>query len=374
MIQLKAPWNERNGKFSPLKAVVFAGLFVPALWIAYLAATGALEPKVVTEMIHRTGLWAIRFLTLSLLVTPLMRGARYPKLVAIRRMVGVAAFAYAAAHLSLYIVDQHYDLLHVASEIVLRFYLTIGFVTWLGLAALAATSTDGMIRRLGPRWRQLHSIVYALGVLALLHFMIQAKADVSEPVMMTGFFAILMLFRALVKRGLPAWGAAPPGERMARSLPIWTTTICSAYLGSGANHRSSASRSSTVNAPGVGRRFCPGVRVYYSPALSPLRPPLLIAPTSKYCPSSRDGSRWFGAAVTLGAICRAATSCISVRELFMEYRSTSGVWRRTAHRRPCLKISPIRKTPRLAGSLSPGREFFYTRVRRDKAESPPLPG
>ncbi len=208
MIQLKAPWNERNGKFSPLKAVVFAGLFVPAVWISYLAATGALEPKVVTEMIHRAGLWAIRFLTLSLLVTPLMRGARYPKLVAIRRMVGVAAFAYATAHLSLYIVDQHYDLMHVASEIALRFYLTIGFVTWLGLAALAATSTDAMIRRLGPRWRQLHSIVYGLGVLALLHFMIQAKADVSEPVMMTGFFAILMLFRALVKRGFSASGAA----------------------------------------------------------------------------------------------------------------------------------------------------------------------
>ena len=128
MIQLKAPWNERNGRFSPLKAVVFAGLFVPAAWIAYLAATGALEPKVVTEMIHRTGLWAIRFLTLSLLVTPLMRGARYTKLVSIRRMVGVAAFAYATAHLCLYIVDQHFALLHVASEIALRFYLTIGFV------------------------------------------------------------------------------------------------------------------------------------------------------------------------------------------------------------------------------------------------------
>ena len=78
-----------------------------------------------------------------------MRGARYPKLVAIRRMVGVAAFAYAFAHLTLYVVDQHFDLAHVASEIALRFYLTIGFVAWLGLAALAATSTDAMIRRLG---------------------------------------------------------------------------------------------------------------------------------------------------------------------------------------------------------------------------------
>ena len=208
MVPLKAPWNERNGRFSPLKAVVFAGLFVPAAWIAWLAATGALEPKVVTEMIHRTGLWAIRFLTLSLLITPLMRGARYPKFVAVRRMIGVAAFAYACGHLSLYIVDQHFDLAHVASEIALRFYLTIGFVAFLGLAALAATSTDAMIRRLGRNWRRLHSIVYALALIALLHFMIQAKADVSEPVMMTGFFAILMLFRVFVKRGAEPWVAA----------------------------------------------------------------------------------------------------------------------------------------------------------------------
>ena len=159
-------------------------------------------------MIHRTGLWTVRFLTLSLLVTPLMRGARYPKLVAIRRMVGVAAFAYASAHLTLYVVDQHFALAHVVSEIALRFYLTIGFVAFLGLAALAATSTDAMIRRLGGKWRTLHSLVYAIATLALLHFMIQAKADVSEPVMMAGFFAILMLFRLFVKRGLPAWGAA----------------------------------------------------------------------------------------------------------------------------------------------------------------------
>jgi len=218
MIRLKAPWNERNGRFAPLKAVVFAGLFVPAAWIAYLAATGALDPKVVTEMLHRTGLWTIRFLMLSLLVTPLIRSARYPKLVGIRRMVGVAAFAYATAHLGLYVVDQHYNLAHVASEIALRFYLTIGFVAWLGLAALAATSTDAMIRRLGPRWRTLHSLVYAIGVLGLLHFMIQAKADVTEPVIMTGLFLVLMLFRAVLKRGAPAWAAALAAAALAPPL------------------------------------------------------------------------------------------------------------------------------------------------------------
>jgi methionine sulfoxide reductase heme-binding subunit len=206
--RLKGPWNERNGRFSPLKAAVFAGLFVPAVWVVYLAATGALDPKIVTEIIRGAGLWSIRFLTLSLLVTPLMRTARYPKLVAVRRMVGIAAFTYATAHLALYVLDQHFALSHIASEIALRFYLTIGFVAWLGLAALAATSTDAMIRRLGPKWNWLHSTIYALALLALLHFMIAAKADVSEPVTMTGLFAVLMLFRVFVKRGATAWEAA----------------------------------------------------------------------------------------------------------------------------------------------------------------------
>ncbi len=149
MPRLKAPWNERNGRFSRVKAIVFALLFAPAGWIVFQAATGMLDPKPVTEMIHRTGDWAVRLILLSLLVTPLRRFAQWPKLIAVRRMVGVAAFAYAFAHLCLYVVDQKYDLLHVAAEIALRFYLTIGFVAWLGLAALSATSTDAMIKRLG---------------------------------------------------------------------------------------------------------------------------------------------------------------------------------------------------------------------------------
>lgn len=207
MITLKAPWNERNGRFSSLKAVVFAALFAPAIWILFQAATGALDPKPVTEMIHRSGDWALRLILLSLLVTPLRKIAQWPKLIAIRRMVGVSAFAYAFAHFCLYIVDQKYDLLHVGAEIALRFYLTIGFVALLGLGALAATSTDAMIKRLGgPRWNQLHKAIYVLSVLAIFHFYLQSKADVSEPVMMTGYFLMLMIYRQLVKRA-PLWGA-----------------------------------------------------------------------------------------------------------------------------------------------------------------------
>jgi sulfoxide reductase heme-binding subunit YedZ len=218
MIALKAPWNERNGRFSPLKAIVFAALFAPAAWISFQYVTGGYFPKPVTEMIHHTGEWALRLILLSLLVTPLRKIAQWPKLIAIRRMVGVAAFAYACAHLTLYVVDQKFDLVHVASEIALRFYLTIGFIALLGLGALAATSTDKMIKRLGAaRWNRLHGIVYAIGVLAILHFYIQSKADVSEPVMMTGFFLMLMLYRSLVKRaplGIAVLGSVVAGTAL----------------------------------------------------------------------------------------------------------------------------------------------------------------
>jgi methionine sulfoxide reductase heme-binding subunit len=209
MIVLKAPWKERNGKLSVLKLVVFLALFAPGIWISYEWASGMLEPKPVTEAIHACGQWAVRFLLLSLLVTPLRRVAQWPKLINLRRMLGLAAFGYAFVHFCLYILDQKFALLHVASEIALRFYLTIGFVALLGLGALAATSTDAMIKRLGAkRWNQLHKLIYFIAALAIFHFYLQSKVDVSEPVLMMGLYFILMIYRGLQKRGWPAWGVA----------------------------------------------------------------------------------------------------------------------------------------------------------------------
>ncbi|HYA72846.1 MAG TPA: protein-methionine-sulfoxide reductase heme-binding subunit MsrQ [Roseiarcus sp.] len=227
MPRLKAPWNERNGRFSPVKAIVFVLLLAPAAWILYQAARGMLYPKPVTEMIHRTGDWAVRLVLLSLLVTPLRRFAQWPKLIAVRRMVGVAAFAYAVAHLGLFVVDQKYNLPHVAAEIALRFYLAIGFAAWAGLAALTATSTDAMIKRLGPvRWNRLHKLVYAIAALAIFHFYLQSKADVSEPVLMMGLYFILMLARLLQKRGWPAWGVVVGSAAVA---PLATALVEGAW-------------------------------------------------------------------------------------------------------------------------------------------------
>jgi methionine sulfoxide reductase heme-binding subunit len=208
------PWQNRGGSLSPLKLAVFLALFLPGAWTLVNLVHGTLGPRPLTEAIHQTGLWAVRLLLISLAVSPLRRVLHWPRLILVRRMIGVAAFAYALCHLLLYGWDQGFDLTLVASEIVHRFYLAIGFAGLLLLAALAATSTDGMIRRLGGRrWRNLHRLVYAIGVLALLHYFLQSKLALAEPMAAAGLFLWLMCYRLLGRLGregaLPAWALVP---------------------------------------------------------------------------------------------------------------------------------------------------------------------
>lgn len=202
MTTMVMPWCDRAGRLSWLKLVTFVLLFVPGVWIAVQLAAGWLAPKPVTEAIHQTGFWAVRFLLISLAVTPLRRLGAWGKLIAVRRMLGLTVLAYALVHFTLYIIDQHFDLKHVASEIVLRFYLTIGFVALVGFAVLGSTSTDAMIRRLGGKaWNRLHKLVYLLAFLGIWHFMLQAKLDVTQPVLMAGLLMILLGYRVLQARG-----------------------------------------------------------------------------------------------------------------------------------------------------------------------------
>jgi sulfoxide reductase heme-binding subunit YedZ len=190
------PWNDRTGRFSALRLIVFLALLAPAVWIAVQAAMHWLGPRPGTEVIHQTGLWTVRFLAVTLAITPLRYAMRINSLVGLRRMIGVAVLFYALLHLALYGLDQHFNLPHIASEIVKRIYLTIGFVALCGLIALGVTSTDAAIRKLGPqRWGALHKIVYSIAALGTAHFFMQSKLDVSEPIIMGGIFALLMLER-----------------------------------------------------------------------------------------------------------------------------------------------------------------------------------
>jgi sulfoxide reductase heme-binding subunit YedZ len=200
------PWNDRAGRFSWLKAITFALVLLPGIWIAVEWITVGYGPRAVNSVIHEVGKWSVRFLLITLAITPARRILNWPQLINIRRMLGLTALAYALVHFTLYIIDQNFRLGFVASEIVFRFYLTIGFIALLGLCVLGITSTDNWIKRLGKRWNTLHRIIYVIAVLALLHHFLQAKVDVDIPVLMTGFFIWEMSYR-LLRRWVNAPGA-----------------------------------------------------------------------------------------------------------------------------------------------------------------------
>ena len=193
-------WNDRQGRLSPLKSATLALAIAPALVIAYWFFTGALQPLSVKNAIHLTGDWAIRFLVLTLALTPLQRMLNYTKIALIRRMLGVTSFAYALSHFILYIVNVKYNLGFLVSEIIHRFYLTIGFVALLGLSALAATSFDAAIRKLGQNWKRLHKISYGLAALGLFHYFLQSKIDVASATWTAGLFIFVVTLRIMVSR------------------------------------------------------------------------------------------------------------------------------------------------------------------------------
>ncbi len=198
------PWTDRKDQLSPLKLSTLVIAFVPFLWLATQWQNDWLGSKPTTNAIHQAGDWAIRFLLLSLLVSPLRRIGNWPKLIMVRRMLGLTALFYLLLHFMLYIVDQKWNLNKVASEIWLRIYLTIGFVALLGTIALGATSFDSVIKKMGGAWwSKLHMLVYPIAILGLLHFAMQTKLDATQALTMSGLFLLLMFYRMMHRFGLP---------------------------------------------------------------------------------------------------------------------------------------------------------------------------
>jgi methionine sulfoxide reductase heme-binding subunit len=204
-------WRDPSDHVSALRIVALMCLFAPLSKAIYDSDAIKLDARPITELIHRTGDWALIFLLVALAVRPLSRILRYNQLLDVRRMIGVGAFAYAAAHFTLFIVDQMFDLREIASEIVHRNRLTLGLVALLGLTALTTTSTNGMVRRLGiKRWQRLHQAIYLIGLLVLIHYFLRFKLIEITPTFATGLFVWLIGYRLLVwwrKSGneLPTW-------------------------------------------------------------------------------------------------------------------------------------------------------------------------
>jgi sulfoxide reductase heme-binding subunit YedZ len=184
----------------PWWAAKTALLLLLATPLAVLVARGvaeALGANPVEEVLRETGIWALRLLLVTLAITPLRRLTGWGWLLRFRRMIGVSAFVYALLHfLTFVVVDQGLDLAELAESVVKRPYITVGFTALVLLVPLAATSTDGMVRRLGGRrWKRLHQLVYVVAVLACLHYLWLVKADTLNPLVYTGVLVALLALR-----------------------------------------------------------------------------------------------------------------------------------------------------------------------------------
>jgi sulfoxide reductase heme-binding subunit YedZ len=191
-------WRDRRGRLSILRLATLALLLMPLAKAVFDADQIAHGARPLNELIHRAGFWALVFLGVTLAVTPFRRIFHYGNLIDVRRMLGVGTFCYIAVHPLLFFADQSYSFAKLFEETTQRVYLVIGAIAWLGLATLAATSTDGMVRRLGGlRWRRLHQIIYAIALLALIHYFQQTKADVTVPTFAASLFSWLIGYRVL---------------------------------------------------------------------------------------------------------------------------------------------------------------------------------
>jgi methionine sulfoxide reductase heme-binding subunit len=197
-----ALWRDRTGAFSWLRTAALVAAVLPALWLIERTLTHDLGSRPINEALHFTGTWTIRFLIATLAVTPLRVFGKWPKLIGIRRYLGLTTFAYAVLHFSLFVVDQHFNLIRVGTEIALRIYLLIGFTTLVSLCILAATSTDASIKRLGAeKWTKLHKLIFFLTPLAVIHAFLQSKIDVTDATIIASFAVLLISLRLLKRYG-----------------------------------------------------------------------------------------------------------------------------------------------------------------------------
>ena len=175
---------------------------MPAALIVLRAVRGDLGTDPVETLQQQTGIWALRFLLLSLAVTPLRRLLGWNWLVKPRRTLGLAAFGYATMHLLVYfVVDQGLALGYIVEDVVEHPWVTIGMATWLMLLPLAVTSTAGWVRRLGGRrWTQLHRLAYVCAVGGALHYTLAVKKDVTLPLVYVAIVALLLGYRLALRR------------------------------------------------------------------------------------------------------------------------------------------------------------------------------
>jgi len=211
------------------KPIVFAASLGPLAWIVWAALTGNLSPNPLSDITNETGVWTLRFLCITLAITPLRIITGWNAAIRFRRMTGLFAFFYGTLHFLIYAIADRFAGLDftngmftlatarnlaasVGEDIYKRPFITVGFTAWCTMLPLALTSTAGMIRRLGGRrWNLLHRLVYLTATLGVVHYYWLVKADVRRPVtygIVVGVLLAVRVVRAWQRSGTPSMAAA----------------------------------------------------------------------------------------------------------------------------------------------------------------------
>lgn len=183
-----------------LKTLVFATCLIPLASLVWSGYTGSLGANPIEAITRNTGTWTLRFLLITLSVTPLRKIFGWHGLIKFRRMFGLFAFFYGCLHFTTYVwLDRFFELGEIVRDVAERPFITVGFTSFVLLIPLAATSTSGMIRRLGKRWQQLHRLVYVTAIGAVVHYLWLVKADIRKPLIYGFILALLLACRAILR-------------------------------------------------------------------------------------------------------------------------------------------------------------------------------
>lgn len=183
-----------------LKVVVWWACLAPLGRLVYKGLARSLGANPIEFITLSTGTWTLVFLLVTLSITPLRKLTGQPWLIRLRRLIGLFAFFYACLHFTTFIwLDKFFDVADMVKDVIKRPFITVGFLAFVLLIPLAATSTTWAIRKMGGRrWQMLHRLIYVSGTAAVIHFWWKVKADVREPAIYAAILGALLLYRIVV--------------------------------------------------------------------------------------------------------------------------------------------------------------------------------
>ena len=183
-----------------IKIPIFFISLLPILIIFYQIIFNQLGPEPVKEITHVTGNWTLRFIIITLAMTPLQKFTKLNFWISYRRMFGLFVFFYASAHMMTYLgIDYRFDWSSIGDDIVKKKFIFAGFLAWLLLVPLALTSSKRMIRLLRDKWKKLHKLIYIISLLGIIHYLWLVKVVTVEPLIYLIIIVILLMLRVKMK-------------------------------------------------------------------------------------------------------------------------------------------------------------------------------